>query len=240
MSIMTIGQVKTEIRATMANRTDLNARLDGVINLSQMRLARLHDFDELRAIATINTAVTASAAADKIISLSTLGRFRKIYSIRLYADNQLSRKLEWVLPKLWDKRIPEPEYYARGTPTSYTLWGKDQMELWKVPDIVYPMHFRYSRWPTVVNNTDADELDLENMEDLVIHLSASYLHMSLGSTDKAMEYFKIYSALAKDALDEDEQNFDRDMMSRDSQMLNRTNGRGFDDPFVRSVEVDQS
>jgi hypothetical protein len=250
MSVLTIAQIKGEIRKHLGGRTDADDRLDGVINLSQVRLARLHDFDELRDVTTIDTAVTADAAADKIIDISgEIPRYRKIYSIRLYADNQLSRKLNKRLTKNWDSIIPEPEYYARGTPTDYTFWGPYKMELWKVPDRVYTMYFRYSRWPVVVTSDTPQEnlLDLLNVDDLIIHLATSdliihlatsYLYLSFGNLEKSNQYFAIYSALAKEAIDEDEEDFDSNLMSHDINRLG-ANTRGFDDPFVRSITTRQ-
>jgi hypothetical protein len=183
--------------------------------------------------------VTASAADDKIISLSSLQRYRKIYSIRLFATNTQSRKLERVLPKRWDKLIPEPEYYSRGTPTHFILWGKDEMELWKVPDIVYTMHFRYSRWPTVVTAAmTTDNLDLENVDDLIIHLAASYITMSHGNVERSQALFAIYSSLAKDALLEDAQDFDTAMRAH-SYGLGAAGSLGYNDPFVESTSVYQ-
>lgn len=240
MSILTVTQLKAEIRTAMGGRTDADTRLNNVLNLSSLRLARLHDFDELRGLTTINTAITANPADDKIISLASLNRFRKIYSIRLYANNNLSRKLTKRLPKWWDEVIPEPEYYSRGTPSDYIMWGKDQMELWKVPDIVYTMHFRFSRWPTLVDDTNqGSPIDLENVDDLIIHLSLSYLFLSFGNIEKANEYFRIYAALAKEALDEDEEDFDIRMLSHDQARLGGTLTRGYNDPFVRSIETPQ-
>lgn len=235
MTVLTVDQIKAEIRVAMGGRTDADSRLDSVLNLSQMRLARLHDFDELRGLTTLTTPITASAAADKVISLAPIGRYRKIYSMRLYADNNLSRKLVKRLPKWWDDVIPEPEYYARGTPTDFIMWGKDQIELWKVPDIEYTIHVRYSRWPTIITDDGGDFLDLENVDDLLIHLSASYLYMGFGNVEKSNEYFKIYAALAKEAIGEEEEDFDTNLLSHDQARFNRT--RGFDDPFVRRIEA---
>jgi hypothetical protein len=232
--MLTAAQVKSEIRASLGNRTDLDDRLNSIINMSQTRIARLHDFDELRVLTSINTAVTADPAADKIISLTSLARYRKIYSIRAYSDSQLSRKLTKVLAKRWDEQIPEPEYYARGVPTHYTLWGKDQLELWKVPDAVYPLHFRYSRWPTLVTDaTQDDELDLEDLDDAIIHLSLSYCWLSLGNLEKSNSFFSIYRSLVKDAIDVETEDYDLTQMSHDVSRISAS--RGYDDPFVRST-----
>lgn len=235
MSILTLSQIKAEITTILGERADAASRMNNVINMAQIRLARLHDFDELRARTTISTVVTADPAVDKIISLSTLGRFRKIYSIRLFATGQRSRKLEKVLSKRWDEIIPEPEYYARGVPTHYIMWGKDEMELWRVPDIVYVMHFRYSRWPNVATDADnGNTIDLENVDDLIIHLSASYLALSFGNVEKSNDLYSIYRALAREAIGEDDEDFDLHMSA-----VRPTIGtsRGYDDPFVRSMDI---
>jgi hypothetical protein len=240
MSVLTIAQIKAEMRTHLGGRTDADDRFDSVLNMSQVRLARLHDFDELRAIQTINTVVTADPAADKIIDVSTLGRYRKIYSVRLYADNQLSRKLNKRLTKQWDEVIPEPEYYARGTPTDYTFWGPERMELWKVPDLAYTMYFRYSRWPEVLTEATVQtgHLDLDNIDDLIIHLAVSYIYLGFGNIEKSNQYFAIYGALAKEAIGEDDEDFDSMLMSH-AQSRWGANTRGFDDPFVRSISTTQ-
>ena len=75
MSVLTIAQIKSEIRVILGGRTDGDSRLNGVINMSNQRLSRLYDFDELRGRATLTTVVTANAADDKYISLATLGEF---------------------------------------------------------------------------------------------------------------------------------------------------------------------
>lgn len=237
MSVLTIGQIKAEIRSAMGTRNDADARLAGVINLSQTRLCRLHDFDELRAIISLNTpTISSNPETDKIVSLAMLGRYRKIYSIRLLADNVQSRKLTKILTKEFDQEIPEPEFYSRRTPSRYIMWGKDQMELFPVPDIIYSMRIRFSRWPIVVTDAnDGDFLDLENVDDLIIHLSLSYLFLSFGNIEKSNEYYRIYAALAREALGEDEEDFDTHLAGRVGQQGRTMPSLGYNDPFVREM-----
>jgi len=219
----------------MGNRTDLDSRFNGVVNLSQARLCRLHDFDELRLLQSVVT-----VPHNPIVSLNPLGRFRKIYSIRCVsaATTITPRKLIKVLSKSWDEVIPQGSFFSEGIPTHYTMWGKDQIELWRIPQETYSLQLRSSLWPQLVDDTfDGSYLDLENVDDLIIHLSASYLFMSLGNVDKANEFFKIYAALAKEAIDEDEEDFDTHMAAHSAQVSGLS--RGYDDPFVRSVEVPQ-
>lgn len=237
MTVLTVGEIKTEIRAILGGRTDFDARLNQLLNVTQTRIARIKDFDELRALTSLTFPITGSAANDKVVSLSPLSRYRKIYSIRIFATNAMDRKLQRLNPTRWDRVIPKPEYYARGTPTHYMLWGKDQIELWRVPDIQYTAWVRYSRWPSAVG-ADGTFMDLENMDELIIHLCASYLALSVGHTKRSNELYRVYAQLAKDALDEEVEDFDTHM-ALEGQGSDLTTTRGYDDPFVRSIDTFQ-
>lgn len=239
MSVLTLEDIKTEIVASLGGRTELNSRMDNIIDLAQLRLARLHDFDELRQAASVNTVITASAEDDKVISFPTLtdARIRKVHSLRLI-DTQgtvQARKLKKVLTKNWDSQIPEPEFFSRGTPTHYTVFKNNEFELWKVPNIVYKIKIRVTRWPQSVKITgEGNKLDLENIDDLIINLSLSYIYHSLGRTDKGRDFFAIYRGLAKEALIEDLTDFD-EAMAGIKPGDNFSIGRGFDNPFVKSM-----
>jgi len=238
MSILTLAELKTEISTSFASRADIDSRLNTVVDLAQLRIARIHDFDELRQSSSVNTAVTASKEDDKVISFPALtnARIRKIYSLRLSDPNglTLARKLRKVLPKNWDIEIPEPEYYDRGIPTHYTVYQKSQFELWRVPDAVYTISIRVSRWPKTATVTgDGNTVDLENVDDLIINLGISYLYHSLGRTDKGRQFFAIYRGLAKEALIEDDTDYDEAMAGISP--TSSFGSRGYDDPFVRSI-----
>jgi len=240
MSILTLAEIKTEISSTFASRGDINDRLDTVVDLSQLRLARLHDFDELRQKAIVDTVITSDAEADKTISFPALtdARIRKVYSMRLLDTSGTiqARKLRKILTKNWDQKIPEPEFYSRGTPTHYTVFTNNEFELWKVPNIVYRINIRVSRWPKQVAITgEGNAIDLENVDDLIITLSISYLYHSLGRSDKGKEFFGIYRGLAKEALLEDATDYDESMAGiRPGDAFGSTT-RGYDDPFIKSI-----
>jgi len=235
MGLMTLGAIKDEIRAAVGNRTDWDSRLNNVVNIALTRLARLKDFDELRGNILLTTAFTGDPANDKFLSISPIGRYRKIYDVRLYADNQLSRKLIKVLPSKWDSAIPEPEYYAVGTPKYYMRWTKTQLELWRVPDRVYNVHIRYSRWPNQATDAkDGSVIDIDEADDIIIHLSASYLFLLAGNTERSNEHYKIYAALAREAAFFEEEDFDTHM-SAVGPFDQGTGSRGYDDPFVQEM-----
>lgn len=240
MSILTLAEIKTEISSTFADRSDITSRLDRVVDLSQLRISRLHDFDELRQKASVNTVITSDAETDKTISFPALtdARIRKIYSLRLLdtAGTVQARKLRKVLTKNWDKQIPEPEFYSRGTPTHYSVFTNNEFELWKVPDIVYKINIRVSRWPKQVAITgEGNAIDLENVDDLVITLAVSYLYHSLGRSDKGKEFFGIYRGLAKEALLEDSTDYDESMAGISPGDSFASTTRGYDDPFIKAI-----
>jgi len=241
MSILTLAELKTEVSKSFASRSDIDSRLNNVIDLAQLRIARIHDFDELRQSATVSTVVTGSAINDKTITFPALtdSRIRKVYSMRLLDSSGIvmARKLKKVLARNWDQQIPEPEFFARGPCTHYTVYENNKFELWRVPDAVYTISIRVSRWPKQAADTgDGNVLDLENVDDLVINLAISYLYHSLGRTDKGRQFFAIYRGLAVEALIEDDTDYDEQMagISRD----NIGGTRGYDDPFVRSIAGD--
>ena len=148
MGTLTLDNIKTEMRASLGGRTDLDSRLTTVINLAQMRIARKHRWEELEALYTNTTAFTSTPASDKFLALPA--NVRDIYSVRLI-DGSNSRKLTRVPNRTWDKRLPEPEYYATGRPTLYTL-RRNIMELWKVPDAAYSLEAFGIFWPATFSD----------------------------------------------------------------------------------------
>ena len=141
-----------------------------------------------------------------------------------------------VLPNKWDSVIPEPEFWSRSWPTHYTVWENNKFELWRIPDIVYTLQIRLSRWPKKVSVTgEGNPIDLENVDDLIIHLALSYAYWSLGRTDRAKDFFGIYRGLAKDALIEDDTDLDEAMAGVKIPIDTFQGSRGYDDPFVRTI-----
>ena len=113
------------------------------------------------------------------------------------------------------------------------MWGRSQIELWRVPDIEYTLHVRYSSWPTIIDDSmDGSNLDLDNVDDLMIHLAASYVALSLGNMEKSNEMFSIYRSLVKDAIGEDDEDYERAIGGMQESI---SLSRGYDNPFVKSM-----
>lgn len=240
MSILTLAEIKTEIKQGLGGRADLDTRMDNIIDMAQLRIARLHDFDELRMKTEFTNSITADAETDKVISFPSLAntRIRKVFSLRRKVSGSLlAGKLKRISAKKWDEVIPEPEYYSRGYPTHYMWYANSEFELWRVPDVAYTFVLRVSRWPYQVSVTgEGNPIDLENVDDLVINLCLSYCFHSLGRNDKAREFYGIYKGLAKEALIEDTTDLDQAMAGMSRSGISASSG--YDDPFVHSIAGD--
>lgn len=227
MGLLTVNTIKQEILHHHANREDIVSRLDVAIDLAMMRIARIHDWDQLKLIASGNLAVTVDARADKIFNLNTViptgFRLKTLYSIRIISSDGRSNKLTGLTHTEFDKEVPEPEWYARNMPTLYTVFGdldpadvtapltqrNPILELWPVPDVAYDVDLRFQVWPRFLTDaaiSDTDRTDLFT-DDAIISLATSYLYNSQGREDKAKHHFGIYAAIIKDALDLDESDF---------------------------------
>ena len=230
MGMLTKAEIKIELRGNLANRTDLDSRLDIILDMAQTRIARVHDFDELHILRTSD----ALTLDDKFFTLPTNDEIRQMYSIRVISGDGRSRKLIKVLPRSWDKKIPEPEFFSTGYPSHYTMWEGNKIEVWKVPDSAYDLHLRYSKWPTRISTlNDSGTLDFNRMDDIVIVLATSLMLHSLGRREKAKEAFGVYSGMLREAIGEEDSDFDLAMAGEGEDAISASTG--VNDPFVRSI-----
>lgn len=233
-SILTRGMVKTEIRACLGGRTDFDSRLDNVLRLSMNHIARSHEFDELRFLATYTTAVTGDPIADSQINLvQGLNRVRKIYTVRLYSGTE-SRKLIKLNPRRFDTLIPKVDVISRGKPTHYCIYNKNTLELWRAPDAVYTLKIRQSLYPEFPVD-DSQTFVWDNCEDLLIFLSASYLALAASNVQRSNELYRAYANAAMAVFKEEIEDFDTHMAVHGTE-IGSAIGRGYNDPFVRSME----
>ncbi len=230
MGMLTKAEIKTELRGNLSNRTDLDSRLDIMIDLAQTRIARVHDFNELHILRTSDVLTLG----DKFFTLPTDDEIRQMYSVRIISGDGRSRKLIKVLARSWDKKIPEPEFYATGYPSHYTMWERTKIEVWRVPDVAYTMHLRYSKWPTRISIlSDSTALDFDRMDDIVIQLATSLAQHSIGRREKAKEAFGIYSGMLREATQQEDTDFDLAMAGEGENAISAS--AGYNDPFVRSI-----
>lgn len=236
MGDLTGQTLVSEVSRHLAGRDDLTtADIITALNLSQTRLARAHDFKELEFSESGTFNITASAASDKIISFSSLTNDNpiEIYSFRVVTADGRSRKLTQLAPRKFDLEIPEPEYYARGTPHIYTMW-QDRFELWRVPDEAHVWSLRGTKWPTdLVGSTETSDLDKK--DDLLIYLTVSYLYGSLGEYERAGRFFGIFRGVYDEADLEDRRKPDLMLSPVRGPSMHGLSGEPWANPFVRST-----
>ena len=256
MGILTFDQIKSEIKEYHANRSDISdTRLNIVIDLVQLRIARLNDWDELKYTVSGTTVYTGVAADDKIFDLNTaLGaeanphKFKNIYSFRVITGDGRSRKLVGLPMEEFDRRIPEPEFLSTGVPSFYTWFATRQtgatnptptaVELWQIPDQAYDYHLRlqvYPRFLTDGGKVDSDTSDFSSNDDLIIQLCVSILYQSQGREDKALQHFRIYSSMLAEARKANDENYESTIAGVRGLERGGTIGRYWADPFVMGV-----
>lgn len=193
MGTLTYSGIKTEVLANLGNRTNFDAsRFVNILNMSQMRIARVHKWNEMEDLVEGTFVITADAKVDKILAIPA--DTRKVYTFRIIKSNGESRKLIKKTNTYFDTYIPEPEYYARGTPTVYMTF-KDQFEFWRVPDSAMDYSIRRRKWPTafVGDGTPTQLSDFDEKDDALVALTSNWLLQSLGRMEDAGRWWTVYT-----------------------------------------------
>jgi hypothetical protein len=225
MGTLTYTELQDEVRSGLGSRTDLDSRLGRFVNLAQQRLARLHDFDEMKVISTTTIANTSSDD-DKYLTLPSV---REVYSMVLL-DGSNSRKITQKSSRYWDTLIPKPEYWSRSRPVNYTIWGSATVELWPLPNATYTLRMRWSKWPAALS-AGADYSEFLQKDEILIELALSYAYRSLAKEEDAAKH----EAFALRLLNEAER-MDSQMPDLEITPLQSTIGTVVDpwlDPFNR-------
>ena len=212
MGTLTGQELVDEVTAHLGGRDDLtSAEIVTALNLTQQRMARAHDFEELRYVDTGTFTITASATTDKFLAFSSLTKTnpREIYSFRVITGDGRSRKLRGTAARELDEQVPEPEFYARGIPNSYVIWA-ESFELWRVPEEAYDWQIRMSYWPTAFSSADlTPKSDFKEKDDMLINLTVSYLYGRLGEYERAGRFWNIFRSMWTEGQLEDQMRPDK-------------------------------
>lgn len=231
MGTLTFLELKNEIKSFHGDRGDFDTRLNAIINLSQMRIARLSIFEELNAnVIGGDLTKTADIAADKVYTLPT--NLRSIYAIKVYlASGDRYKKLVGKDSKSFDEMFVRPEEISRNMPTFYHRWGS-VIEMFPVIEQDYKIDVRFSKWPAVLS-ADGDFSDFDQKDDAIITLSASWMFMTLKKKEDANFLWTVYRNMMKDILGEDRES--KDIKYGLTGLVDAPIGNGYDEPFVRST-----
>jgi len=230
MGTMTNTEMQTELRRNLGNRSTAefdSDRLQLLLNLAQVRLARVYRWDELEDVQSLTTGFTSTPADDKYLTVPV--GTRKIHSMRLL-DDEHSRKLRWVHPRNWDKIVPMPEDKEVNRPTHYTRYN-EKFEFFRVPDAAYSLELRRSIWPTKLTS-GAQTSDFLEKDDLLILLATVIAWTQLGKEDRAMGFWKIYRSMLGDAIPDAEETPDAEIKGFDGPYREGPLGEYWANPFI--------
>lgn len=234
MGTLTTSELISEVKAHLANRDDLtDAEYITALNLMQTRLARKHDFEELRTIESGSFVISGTPATDKFLAFSALGvtNPREIFSFRIITSDGRSRKLKQRSYRYLDENVPEPEYNSTGVPTDYIIWA-ESFEFWRVPDSTYNYEIRMSKWPTaLVASPGSAVSDFREKDDVLIMLTVSYLYNRLGEYERGARFWNVFKDMWADAQLEDRTLPD---LSLSPGLVRPSSSKPWSDPFIRS------
>lgn len=230
MGTLTLTELKAELKAGLANRSDLDSRLTRILNLAQQRIARLHDFDEMEVIST-SILPFNNVPADKYVTFPNL---RELYVFKIL-DGMQSFKLTGLTPRLFNRQVPAPEEMTRNTPRIYTIW-KNTAILFPVPHQAYDTEIWWTKWPTAFTDSNLTAVsDFENKDEVLIELSLVYAYKSLGKVEEAQKHWSMARGLLQEMVLTDSEKPDTDIIpgapgaSLDGVMA----GEYWNDPFSR-------
>lgn len=217
MGTLTLAQMRAQVIKGLGNRSDhTNSELNEVINLSQERITRINQWEELERVFDNTLAITSDARDDKQFELpddtntDTAVNIRDAYSFRLITNDGKSKKLVYRTPRAFDELHPEPEYFARNTPAFYTKYA-NTIEMYPVPDIAYPVRVRATIWPVTLTEVATSQLD--HKDDLLISLSLAWMFHLQRNTEESLEWLKTFTAGLRAALKEEGEKPDLDILS---------------------------
>ena len=169
---------------------------------AQRRIARVFDFYELQS----KKSDAATVASVKTYPLESgtnnlgLTNVKDIRSLILVdgSNTERSRKLTFWNYRKFDETFPRPENYSSNIPSIYTREG-DNVELFRIPDAVYTLVIRYSKWPTVFT-TASQTSDFSNKDELLVTAGVLETYLVLEEYADAAIWLKKFLGQMKDAI----------------------------------------
>lgn len=239
MGDLTTAQYREEIQRHLANRTDLSdATYTRAINISQVQLARVHDFKELRTLVTPSIAYNNNNN-DRFLSYSTIltsGTIHEVISFVASDGSSTHGKVTQISPRKLDKLVGDPTaLFTRRIPSHYVIWN-DKFELWPLPDKAYSSLIRLTKWPVSLS-ADTDVSDYVHKDDILIHLATSYLYHSLGEYERAARFFNMASSNIRTAVTEDAEDPDKQIMPAFNDVSEQIVGEYWNDPFIKGHTI---
>ena len=223
----TLLQLREEIEANLGSRPDdatTQVRLNSIINLAQMRLAREAPWPELNSFAQVSRVPTGAAANDKFLvlygassypTLNLESRVRKISALWSISAGGNVTKLIALPERQWNQIIGDAANTTGGgvEATYYTKRDNNMIEWWPVPTATFTLQYEFVLWPDqLVNDNDAN--GFVEKDDLIVALATHMAFMQLGQKEDAGIYFATYQAMLNNCKESDLTQEDVSFMNR--------------------------
>lgn len=254
MGILNFQQLNEEIRDYHANRSDLtDDMIYRTIDLAQYRIARSHDWSCLKqtVLGTLSVSspdTQANRRIDRILEVvpSETYQLKAFYGIKLKdASSGRTVHLDGLVHTVFDERYPDPDQFSRAMPTAYTYFDtrtssgdsplSNTLEFNVAPDLAYVYQARLQVFPRKVSDNTlsyGDNSDLDSHDDAIVNLAVSIIYQKFGRTDKAKEFFGIYSSMLDELINQDKRRINTGISLETNQGVP---SNYWADPFVRSA-----
>jgi hypothetical protein len=222
-------------------RADVSqARIIRALNITQTRIARRRDFDEMERVFEWDQPISGNLTTDRYLSYSQIPALagvlsfvpRVIYSITI-SDGMTARRLKGRTPRRFDQIFPDPTTYARDWITNFTRYH-DRFEWFPIPDKVYHMRMRAKVWPTdfVASNLGVVS-DFVEKDDLITSGATGYIYHSLQEYKKASQHIADFDKffVETEAMDMDQP--DREIVGFPDPTEAKAPSNYWQDPFAR-------
>jgi hypothetical protein len=234
---LTLQQMIAEVRAGLGNRVEAaltDTRVTNALNLAQSRLGRFYNFQEMNQDLVTTYTITGTEAIDKFLPLPS--GIKVIHSL-IVQDGANSQKLVEKPWRMFDKRVPLPEYIAASWPYYYTRFGVAYVMLFPVPLQNFQFFMRATMLATPFDSTVQTATSMfVDKDDILIDWALEYLFRLYARPDLADSYDKMALERAVESKKNEESRPDMDA-SEDSMASGGLMGPYWQNAFIRSPPV---
>jgi hypothetical protein len=244
MGTLTRAELQSEVSKNLgglldnlsgADLTAAKERINRHLELTQIRMARVRDFQELRKRDSDPVTITGTPATDQYYT-NLPSTLRKVFAFIRQIGTDRGHKLTFWPHRSWDQLVTTPSEISTGDADIYTAWRDSsraiQMELYPVPSQNWTLLRRYSVWPTPFANDNAVS-DFDAKDDIIIAWTTEWMFRSMGETEDHNEWRGVRMELLDTARKDDMSEPDISILPRGQSVDVEFGPNYWVDPFVR-------
>jgi len=258
---LTTKKLIEEIEKNLGDRTDVtDTQKLRWLNLSQVRLARMHNFQEMYKTVSVTIDPLTSSTTDYKVynqkpgSASGItgheaeaityegGGLRAMESVRVSFGAAVpydrSYMLSYMGRRQFHRLIPtaNSSLARQGYPSAFTA-ENEQLYLYKIPNKKYFLEIGYWSWPLDMATPTASTYSaFDGKDDILICFASSMGFHQLGMRESGIQYYAMASALLQDAIDSDGDKPSHVITGRGtSSTSGNLMGEPWNDPFVAGI-----